>query len=129
MISFGIQSMFTNISLDETIDICTGMVFKKRKKVKGMFTRYFKQVLILCVKWLCFLFNHVYYKQTDGLAMASPLGPTLADLFLVHHELKWLESCPTQFRLKFYCRYFDNTYVWAQRSCKEVRKIYEFTSS
>ena len=39
-----IQSLFTNIPLDETINICTYMVFNKCKKVKGMLKRYFKQL-------------------------------------------------------------------------------------
>ena len=39
-----IQSLFTNIPLDETINICTDMVFNKCKKVKGMLKRYFKQL-------------------------------------------------------------------------------------
>ena len=53
MTSFGTQSLFTNISLDETIYICVEMVFEKRKKVKGMLKRHFKQLLIL----LLFLFS------------------------------------------------------------------------
>ena len=32
MASFNIQSLFTNIPLDETIDICVDMVYNKRKK-------------------------------------------------------------------------------------------------
>ena len=40
--SFDIQSLFTNILLDETIDICVDMVFENRKKIKGMIKRHFK---------------------------------------------------------------------------------------
>ena len=32
MAYFNIQSLFTNIPLDETIDICVDMVYNKRKK-------------------------------------------------------------------------------------------------
>ena len=76
MASFDIQSLFTNIPLDETINICVDLVFHKKKKVKGMLKRHFKQLLTLSVKSSCFLFNDVYYKQVDGVAMGSPLGPT-----------------------------------------------------
>ena len=100
MTSFDIQSLFTDILLDETIDICVDMVFGKRKKIKGMLKRHFKQLLILFLKSSCFLFNDVYYKQTDGVAMGSQLRPTVTNLFLVYHERKWLESCPIQFRPK-----------------------------
>ena len=36
MASFDIQSLFTNIPLDETIDICLELLFNKKRKVKGM---------------------------------------------------------------------------------------------
>ena len=50
--TFDNQSLFTNIPLDETTDICVNMVFEKRKKVKGMLKRHFKQLLIFFVKTL-----------------------------------------------------------------------------
>ena len=89
--SFDIQSLATNIPLDETINIFVDLVFDKKKKVKGMLEQHFKQLLALSVK-SSFLFN-VYYKQVDGVAMDSPLGPTLANSFLVYYEHKWLEKC------------------------------------
>ena len=60
--SFDIQALFTNIPSDETIDICVYIVYNKRKKVKGMLKRHFKQLLTLSVKSSFFLFNGVYYK-------------------------------------------------------------------
>ena len=76
MASFNILWLFTNIPLDETINICVDLVFHKKKKVKGMLKQHFKQLLTLSVKSFRFLFNDVYYKQVDGVAMGSPLGPT-----------------------------------------------------
>ena len=84
MTSFDIHSLVTNIPLDETINICIYLVFHKKKKVKVMLKRHFKQPLTFSVKSSCFLFNDFYYKQVDGVAMGSPLGPTLANLFLVY---------------------------------------------
>ena len=37
-----------------------------------------------------FLFNNEIYYQTDGVAMGSPLGLALANLFMGYHENKWL---------------------------------------
>ena len=81
MASFDIQLLFTNSPLDETIDICVDIVYIIHKKVKGMLKRHFKQFLTLSVKSYFFLFNSVYYKQIDGVATGSPLGPTLANIF------------------------------------------------
>ena len=33
-----------------------------------------------------FQFNGELYEQTDGVAMGSPLGPLLADVFMCHIE-------------------------------------------
>ena len=80
MASFDIQSLFTNILLGETIDICVNRVFQHKKKIKVMLKRHFKQLLTLTVKSSCFVFNNVYYKQINGVAMGSLLGPTFANL-------------------------------------------------
>ena len=97
MASFDIQLLFTNIRLNETINISVDLVFRKKKKGKSMLKRHFKQLLTLSVNLYCFLFNDVYYKQVDGVAMGSVLGPTLADFFLVYYEHKWLENYPLSF--------------------------------
>ena len=33
------------------------------------------------------------FTQVDGVAMGSPLGTSLANAFLCHHETKWLHDC------------------------------------
>ena len=43
--------------------------------------------------------------------MGPPLGPTLANAFLVYHEKNWLEHCPLEYRLLYYRRYVDETFV------------------
>ena len=82
MASFDIQSLFTSTPLDKTINICIDLVFHTKEKVKSMLKQHFKQLLTLSVKSSCFTFNDVYYKQVDGVAMGSPLGPILTNLFL-----------------------------------------------
>ena len=88
--SFDIESHLTNIPLDETINICVNNVFDNKKRVKGLLVKYINQLLTLSVKSSCFVFNNVYYKQVDGVAMGPRLGPTLANLSLVNYEKKWL---------------------------------------
>ena len=66
---------------------------------------------MLAVKSCCFVFNYIYYKQIDTVVMGSPLGPTFANLFLVHCEHKWLENCSLQFKPKFYRRYVDDIFL------------------
>ena len=56
IVSFYIQSLFTNIPLDQTIKICVDLVFHKKKKVKGILKQYFKLLVTLLLycehKWL-----------------------------------------------------------------------------
>ena len=56
-----------------------------------MLKKHLKQLWALTVKSSCFVFNNKYYKQIDGVAMGSLLGPTFADLFLVYYENMWLD--------------------------------------
>ena len=49
-----------------------------------------------------FTFNGLLYKQIDGVAMGSPLGPSLADAFLSYHEKNQLSNCPQGLKPVFY---------------------------
>ena len=61
-----------------------------------MLKKYVKELLTPAVKFLAFMFNDVYYKQVDVVAMGSPLEPTLSNLLLVYCKSKWLENCTQQ---------------------------------
>ena len=43
--------------------------------------------------------------------MGSPLGPTLANIFLCYHETTWLKDCPKSFKPVYYKRYVDDIFV------------------
>ena len=60
--------------------------------------------------------------------MGSPLGPTLANLFLVHYESKWLENCPQQFKPQFYRRYVDDIFVMFKKKDR-VKKFLRYINS
>ena len=93
-----------------------------------MLKRHFKELLTTSVKSSCFLFNDVYYKQIDGVAMGSPLEPTLANFFLVYHEDKWLQNCPLQFRPRYYRRYVDDIFL-IFNSKNNVKKFLRYLNS
>ena len=128
MASLDVESLFTNIPLGETIDIVTEKVFEKKRKVKGISKRDFKRLLEISTKGTVFFFNGQYYRQKDGVAMGSPLGPALANAFLAHHESVWLEECPLSFAPIFFARYVDDIFVLL-RSSDHVAKLAEYLSS
>ena len=111
MASFDVKSLFTNIPLDETIQICTDATFGQLNKFMNFTKKQFKSLLELAVKECIFLFDNCYYKQIDGVAMGSPLGPTLANAFLCHHEVSWLNDCPQEFKPLLYRRYVDDCFI------------------
>ena len=57
------------------------------------------------------LFDQEFYKQYDGVRMASPLGPTLANVFLCYHEKIWLQNCPSEFKPVAYRMCVDDTFL------------------
>ena len=128
MASFDIDSLFTNVPLDETIDICVKKLYGRKKKYEGFTKEQFKKLLTLAVKNSCFLFNGEYYEQVDGVAMGSPLGPTLANIFLCHHEESWIKKCPKQFKPEYYNRYMDDTFLLF-RSFDHVKKFFRYINS
>ena len=64
-----VDSLFTNIPLQETIDICTTTLFENMEKVEGLSRIEFKELLSLTTKESYFIFNGQLYKQVDGVAM------------------------------------------------------------
>ena len=109
--SLYVDSLFTNIPLEETINICTNLLYNNEDVIEGINKSEFKNLLSLATQESYFIFNDVLYKQKDGVAMGSPLGPTMANVFLSFYEVKWLEQCPKEFKPVFYRRYVDDIFV------------------
>ena len=68
-----------------------------------------KKLFVFATSQTHFLFNNEIYDQTDGVAMGSPLGRALANLFMGYHENKRLNSEENSTVL-FYKRYVDDIF-------------------
>ena len=108
MASLDVDSLFTNIPLDETIDICVDNLYNDNENPPNTRKHDFRNLLNIATKESFFMFNNKYYKQVDGVAMGSPLGPALAKIFMCSFESKWLRDCPNDFKPVFYRRYVDD---------------------
>ena len=103
-------------------------VFGNKKRVKGLLKKDFKQLLKLSVKFSCFVFNNMCYQKVDGVAMGSPLGPTLANQYLVNYESKWFKDCPVQFAPKYYRLYVDDIFLLFKAKDR-VQKFFHYMNS
>ena len=107
MCSFDVSSLFTNVPLDETIQICLDKLYAlpdpptlPRSVLKGL--------LEFATKKSHFIFDGQYYDQIDGVAMGSPLGPVLANIFMCHFEEEWVFN--NNARPSIWFRYVDDTF-------------------
>ena len=126
--SFDVKSLFTNIPLTETIDICINNLFSSEELVQNFNKQKLHKLLSLASMDCLFIFDKKYYMQKDGVAMGNPLGPTLANAFLSHHEVEWLRDCPTSFKPLLYRRYVDDTFL-AFRSQEHIPLFLEYLNS
>ena len=68
-----------------------------------------KVLLEFATKKSHFIFDGQYYDQIDGVAMGSPLGPVLANIFMCHFEEEWVFN--NNARPSIWFRYVDDTFT------------------
>ena len=111
MASLYVESLFTNIPLEETINISCFSLFGSEAKINNFSRNDFEKLLRIASQNNLFNFDRKIYKQTDGVAMGSPMGPSLANAFLCFHEQMWLNDCPEDFKPVYYRRYVDDVFA------------------
>ena len=83
MASFDVESLFTNVPLQETTEI---IVDKLNNNSLGLNKNQLRNFLNIATSDSVFLYNNEMYSQIDGVCMGSCLGPTYANAFLCHFE-------------------------------------------
>ena len=81
MVSFKVESLFTNIPIEEYIDLAVNYIFKGNPDLKLGESEH-RSLFTVATAQIHFLFNGSFYDQIDGVAMGSPLAPVL----MGHHE-------------------------------------------
>ena len=106
LVSDHVTSLFTNIPLQETIDIAINLIFNHNPNL-NITKKELKKLFLFATSQTHFIFNSKFYNQIDGVAMGSPLAPVLANIFMGFHESKWLNEYNLN-KPKFYLRYVDD---------------------
>ena len=73
--SLDMESLFSNIPLEETINVSCDSLFGNEPKVNKFSRNDFEKLLRMALQNNFFNFDDKIYKQTSGVAMGSPLGP------------------------------------------------------
>ena len=106
--SFDISSLLTNLPLAETINICAD-AFHSSDLIALSFPRKdFIKLMETANKSVEFSFNNVMYRQIDGVAVTSPLGPVLANIYVDYYKFLLFRRVK---KLPMYYRCLDNTFA------------------
>ena len=89
------------------ITVCCDSLFSNDAKINNINRTDFEKLLTAALQNNFFNFVGKIYKQIDGVAMGSPLGPTLANAFFCFHEQIWLD----EFKPVYYRRHVDDIFV------------------
>ena len=112
LVSYDVSSLFTNVPLEETIELLADKAF-----INNWFTETYHlnlnkldlvDLLRAATKDQLFTFNGQLYEQTDGVATGSPLGPLLANAFM--YSIEDLDTLEREGKMpKYYKRFVDDT--------------------
>ena len=115
MVSFDVVSLFINVPLEETINIIIKRTYDKNEIKTNIPKQEMKELLYLCTKNAHFTLNSKTYVQIHGVAMGSPLGPVLANVFMVELEQNFIPTLSKDISLLG--RDVDDTICFVNSSC------------
>ena len=113
MCSFDIKRLFTNVPLDETISICIKELYDSNISPPLIPEEVCQSLLYKAFKNVEFRFNTCIYRQVDGVAMWSPLGPVLASIFFCYFKSILFTHIEKPLN---YFRHVDNIFISYKKS-------------
>jgi hypothetical protein len=120
MVSFDVESLFTNVPTDLAFTNDTTHFHNLERKQ-------LEKLLITCTKESHFQFNGIFYDQVDGVAMGSPLGPLFANAFMANFE-KMHMSKLRELGVNIWLRYVDDIFATMDNK-HQAEKILEYLNN
>ena len=105
---FDISSLFTNVPLQETIEICAIALYDDDLVPPPLSRKIFIELMQTATSSVEFRFDNTMFRQSDGVAMGSPLGPALANIFVGYQETKLFLNVKKPL---IYYRYVNDTFA------------------
>ena len=125
MVSFDVVSLFTSVPLDLTIEIILRKVYDEKLIQTKLKKDEMKKLLELCTKEMHFSFDDKIFRQINGVAMGSPLGPVIANIFMVELEERLMPTMGDMVDLWF--RYVDDTFTFIKKG--EIDRVLQILNS
>ena len=116
---FDVSSLFSNLPLDLTIDINLRKMYNEKIINTKLKRDQLKKLLELCTKDLHFSFNGKMFRQLDGVAMGSPLGPVIANIFMSELEAELVPKLNDN--ISVWLRYVDDTFTFLKE--EEIENV------
>ena len=111
MASLDVESLYSNVPIDTTIDIILHNVYNHPTIPRPFMDEHIlKALLCICTKKAPF--KHIdgtIFQQTEGLAMGGPLSCTMANYYMCHIENRILEN--QELKPSIYGRFIDDIFV------------------
>ena len=100
-VSYDVKSLFTNVSIQETIDYILDEIYVKNKLPKICSKLIFKRLLLKLRTENTFMFTSNFYQQTDGCTMGGPLSVIFSDIYMTKTEREVVNPSKPKFCKRF----------------------------
>ena len=112
LLSLDVKSLFTNIPLDEVIDIIRSHSIGPDPLYRNfpIDPEIFCNLLKVTTSFNQFNFMGEYYRQISGVPMGSSLSPILANIFMEFFETQLIEDIPEDLRPELWLRFVDDVF-------------------
>ena len=107
LISFNVTSLFTNVTLDVTLDVILKQIYDRNEANPNVLKQQIKDLLLVSTRNVHFSYNGDIYTQADGVAIGLLLGPVLAGITIV--ELEGILLSPLREHMSPWKRHVDDT--------------------
>ena len=120
MVSFDVESLFTNVPIEGAVQAA----LQKMENDAGLADRttltpvQIADLLNFVLRSTYFQYNGSIYEQRDGAAMGSPVSAVIANLYMEIFEEQAIESAPC--KPKIWKRYVDDTFTILDRDRVDV---------